>query len=200
MKRIVFVILIAALLCACASGAKEPVVEIDTRAEQTSAPQETPESVAVETPVPTEPPAEEPPAEEPTAEPAAQEEQSYAERVAAAWEAEGYLEGFAAYSEDDLLDLYGIDLSACISAVGYAETAGYTKEFVLVEADEATAAEIYTLLSNHLAMMTEQFRSYDAAACALVENAVLTNENGIVLMIVSPDAEAMQRIAAEIDR
>lgn len=194
MKRIVVVILIAALLCACSSAAKEPIVEIDMRAELTPAPKDTPEPVVTETEAPQAPTA------EPTAEPAAPAEHSFAERVAAAWEAEGYLEGFAAYSENDLLDLYGIDLSACISGVGYAEIAGYTKEVVIVETNEATAAEIYTLLSDHLEMMKEQFRSYDAAACALVEKAVLTNENGVVLMIVSPDAEAMQRIVSDIDR
>ncbi len=192
MKRILLIVLTAALLCACTAGAKEPVVEIDARAENTPQPQETAQTVAAE-------PAETAAAEQ-TEEPAQQIAQNYAERVVAAWEAAGYLEGFAPYFSDDLLDLYGIDLSACVSGAGYAETAGYAQEIVIVEADEATAAQIESLLSDHLSMMKEQFRSYDADALALVEHAVLTNENGVVLMIVSPHAEEMQRIASGVDR
>ena len=37
----------------------------------------------------------------------------FAERVADAWKSAGYLDDMTPYSEDDLLDYYGIDLSAC---------------------------------------------------------------------------------------
>ncbi|MBR2644777.1 MAG: DUF4358 domain-containing protein [Clostridia bacterium] len=199
MKRMLLILLCAVLLCACSERPKVPIIEPDMRA-QTPVPTE--ESVQIEVAPSKETPA--PvrtvePAAEPTEEPA-QTAASYADRVTAAWTAEGLLDGMAPYSEEDMLDLYGIDLSACISGVGFAETAGYTQEIVLVEADETTAGEIYQLLSDHLYMMKEQFRSYDADAYALVEKAVLINEHGAVLMIVSPDAETIARVAADVDR
>ena len=184
MKRMIWILLLAALLCAC-SGQSEPVIEIDTRAQNTPVPTaagETPDVVAAPTEQPKTPATEAPATETPA---------SYADRVIAAWDAAGLLEGYAPYSEEDMLDLYGIDLSVCISGAGYAETAGYTDEIVLIEADEGTAGEVYALLADHLELMKVSFRSYDAEAYALVEHAVLQNENGVVLMIVSPQAEAL---------
>lgn len=187
MKRFFVIFLIAALLCACTGTPAEPVVETDTRAQTTpeietdlieSKPTEAP---SVET-QPTEAP------EQPTEAPA----QTFVQQVVNAWTSQGLLEGMAPYSDADLLDLYGIDLSACVGGAGYAEIVGYVKEAVIVEADEATAAEIEQLLTQHVAAVKEQFRSYDPDAYALAEKAVLVRSGGVVLMIISPDAEAMK--------
>ena len=172
MKRMVLILLTAALLCACATPA-EPVVETDTRAEQTPAPIEEDVIGKVETEAP---------------------EKTLAQRIVEAWEAGGLLEGMAPYSEADLLDLYGIDLSACISGAGYSDAVSYVKETVVVEADEAAASEIEALLHNHIEQMKESFRSYDAEAYAIAEKAVLVRKDGVVLMIISPDAEAMKAV------
>lgn len=194
MKRIVFVILIAALLCAC-TATTEPVVETDTRAEQTPIPVEE-DTIGVDV---TEAPAEEQPTEAPV-ETEAPKEASFAERVTAAWEAEGLLDGLAPYSDLDILDLYGIDLSACISGAGFSDAVSYVKEVVVIETDEAAAKEIEDLLKHHIEQVKETFRSYDAEAYAVAENAVLVRDGGVVLMIVSPDAEAMRNVFASVTR
>ena len=100
----------------------------------------------------------------------------FAERVAAAWEAAGYLEEMTPYSEEDLLDYYGIDLSACKCGKGFADAVGYTTEAIVVVAPEETADEIGTLLSDHVENMKQVFRSYDPDAYKIVENAVLDEQ------------------------
>ena len=102
------------------------------------------------------------------------------------------------YAEADVLDYYGIDLSSCKSGIACYDTSSYVLEAVLLEADEATAAELETLLTEHLTALKAQFRSYDAGALAMAEKAVLWREGGIVLLIISPDADAMQAMCREL--
>ena len=142
MKRLVCIILIAVLLCACAGTQKAYGAD-------------------------------------------------YAQRVADAWKEKGYLDDMARFTADDLLDYYGIDLSLCKGGTGYVDALGYTNEAIVVVAEEATAQEIETLLSEHLAAAKETFRSYDPEAMKIVENAVMFREGELVVMIVSPDAQAM---------
>ena len=165
MKRYWMVLLAAILLIGCAAPAaapKTPAVQQTAAAAEATAAEETPEPA------------------------------SLAETAAAAWREAGYLADMARYSDADLLDLYGIDTAECRSAAGYADAVGYTNEVVIVETDETTAAEIESLLREHLTAMENQFRSYDPEAQKLVEAAVLIRDGGMVLMIVSPDAEAMR--------
>ena len=122
---------------------------------------------------------------------AAGAEESLCNRVVDAWTSAGYLEDMIPYSEVDLLDMYGVDSNQCIFVEGYGDSDGYTKEAVIIEADEKNAAMMEDLLVTHLDRVRDQFRSYDPAALALVEKAVMLRENGIVLMIVSPDAQSM---------
>ena len=195
MKKIIAVLCIGILLLSCApSPTAAPTVKKDTRMETnpTAEPQNTGNAATAAAEVPTSPEASvvaDTPVE---AEPSAAA--SYAETVIAAWETAGYLNDMAPYNEADLFDFYGIDVSLCKSAAGYSDAVGYTIEAVVVDADEATAEEIETLLSSHLAMMENQFRSYDPDALKLVEAAVLIRDGGRVVMIVSPDAEAMKTL------
>ena len=115
----------------------------------------------------------------------------YAQRVAETWEKKGYLDDMARYSDVDLLDYYGIDLSLCKCGVGFSDAVGYTTEAVVVVADGAAADEIESLLSEHVASMKEVFRSYDPEAYKIMENAVMLREGELIVMIVSPDAQAM---------
>ncbi len=193
MKRLIVTAVLLALLCACTGRPHEPIIEIDMRAQITPVP-------AKETPNATEAPTKAPEDSATEALTQTAEEQTYAQRVTAAWEAAGLLESYAPYSGQDLLDLFGIELDACISGAGFAETEGYTNEIVLIEADEATAEEIRSLLSDHLDMLKIQFRSYDPAAYAVVEKAELLCENGVVLMIVSPEAEAFLNVFRSVSR
>lgn len=115
----------------------------------------------------------------------------YAQRVADAWKEKGYLDDMARYSDMDLLDYYGIDLSLCKCGVGFSDAVGYTTEAVVVVADGTAADEIETLLTEHVASMKEVFRSYDPEAYRIAENAVMLREGDLIVMIVSPDAQAM---------
>lgn len=115
----------------------------------------------------------------------------YAQRVAEAWKAAGYLDDMARYSDTDLLDYYGIDLSLCKCGVGFSDAVGYTTEAIVVVADGAAADEIESLLNEHVASMKEAFRSYDPEAYRIMENAVMLREGELIVMIVSPDAQAM---------
>ena len=115
----------------------------------------------------------------------------YAQRVAEAWEKKGYLDDMARYTDVDLLDYYGIDLSLCKCGVGFSDAVGYTTEAIVVVADGAAADEIESLLSEHVASMKEVFRSYDPEAYKIMENAEMLREGDLIVMIVSPDAQAM---------
>lgn len=115
----------------------------------------------------------------------------FVQRAADAWNKAGYLDDMARYSDEDLLDYYGIDVAACKCAAGYRDADGYTNEAVVVVADEAAAKEIETLLSEHIASVKETFRSYDPEAYRIAEKAILERDGGLVVMIVSPDAQAM---------
>ncbi|MBR0507819.1 MAG: DUF4358 domain-containing protein [Clostridia bacterium] len=142
------------------------------------------------------PAAQSPAPAEPTAE---AETTPYAQRVIDAWKAAGYLENMAPYSEADLLDYYGIDLSTVKSGAGYADAAGYTLEALVIEADGETADEIEALLSEHLESLKAQFRSYDPDALKLAENAVFERDGGVIVLIVSPDAQAMLKTLRSIE-
>lgn len=190
MKRNRLMILMLIVLLLGCTVSEAPEVHTDPRAEAVSpvAEQKDPEA---EAPVAASTEAPDAPADEPEA-------ADFAHRVAAAWEDAGYLDGMQMYAEADVLDYYGIDLSSCKSGIACYDTSSYVLEAVLLEADEATAAELETLLTEHLTALKAQFRSYDAGALAMAEKAVLWREGGIVLLIISPDADAMQAMCREL--
>lgn len=181
---------LALALCLALAGcgaAETPQVQLDERMEaqapvaeqaETQAPTAEPEPLAA-----TEPPAE---GDEP--------DETYAGALAAAFLQTGALDDMAPYSDTDLLDYYGIDPAACESIVGYTDAVGYTNELLIVQADEAQAAEFETLLAGYLEDRAAQFAGYDADAEALVRQAVLRRDGGVVLMIVSPQADALLEV------
>lgn len=184
---VALLLLLASLLIGCGEPeASVGQLQTDTRKQTEAAATEVPEAQPEATAEP------EDQALEPV-QPVA-EAQTYAAALSAAFAATGALDSMAPYSEADLLDYYGIDASACKSVVGYADAEGYVNELVIVEADEALAAEIYALLSGHLEDQKDVFASYDPDAATVVGNAVLLQEGGIVLMIVSPEADALKEI------
>lgn len=170
--------------------AEAPQVQLDERMEaqapvaeqaETQEPTAEPEPpAATEPPEATEPPAE---GDEP--------DETYADALAAAFLQTGALDDMAPYSDTDLLDYYGIDPAACESIVGYTDAVGYTNELLIIQADETLAAELETLLAGYLEDRAAQFAGYDADAEALVRQAVLRRDGGVVLMIVSPEADAL---------
>ncbi|MBR0426065.1 MAG: DUF4358 domain-containing protein [Clostridia bacterium] len=195
MKKWIIICWSLLLLVGC-TAAPVPEVQLDPRAQATSAPTEpvtTPEPV-LETAVPEETEA---PLPEETEVPS---EATLSDRVAAAWEDAGYLSDLVQYSDMDLLDLYGIDLTACKSGIGFADAVGYTNEALVIEAEETMAAEIESLLKTHLETVKNQFRSYDPEALKLAEDAVLLRDGGVVVMIVSPLAEEMLAAYRSVNR
>ena len=201
MKRLGILILLAALLCACTSAPAAPVVEPDARAQQTLPPaieedvvnQTATEAPAADTPEPSAPVTDAPATEAP-------QPQGFAARVAAAWEAEGLLDAFIAYSDADVLDMYGVDLSACRSGAGFSDAAGYTREALVIETDEASAAEIEQQLATHLEARKTQFRSYDPEAYAIAGQGILLRDGGVVLFLVAPEAQAMKAVFDAVER
>lgn len=178
---------LALVLCLALAGcgaAETPQVQLDERMEA-----QAPVAEQAETQEPTvepEPPADtEPPAD------GGEADETYAGALAAAFLQTGALDDMAPYSDTDLLDYYGIDPAACESIVGYTDAVGYTNELLIVQADEAQAAEFETLLAGYLEDRAAQFAGYDADAEALVRQAVLRRDGGVVLMIVSPEADAL---------
>ena len=195
MKKWIIICWSLLLLVGC-TAAPVPEVQLDPRAQATSAPTEpvtTPEP-ALETAVPEETEA---PLPEETEVPS---EATLSDRVAAAWEDAGYLSDLVQYSDMDLLNLYGIDLTACKSGIGFADAVGYTNEALVIEAEETMAAEIESLLKTHLETVKNQFRSYDPEALKLAEDAVLLRDGGVVVMIVSPLAEEMLAAYRSVNR
>lgn len=187
---------LALVLCLALAGcgaAETPQVQLDERMETQPPVLEQTEmqspTVEPEPPADTEPPeATEPPAE------GDEPDETYADALAAAFLQTGALDDMAPYSDTDLLDYYGIDPAACESIVGYTDAVGYTNELLIVQADEAQAAEFETLLAGYLEDRAAQFAGYDADAEALVRQAVLRRDGGVVLMIVSPQADALLEV------
>lgn len=178
---------LALALCLGLAGcgaAEAPQVQLDERMETQPPVLEQTEmqspTVEPEPPADTEPPAD-----------GGEADETYADALAAAFLQTGALDDMAPYSDTDLLDYYGIDPAACESIVGYTDAVGYTNELLIVQADEAQAAEFETLLAGYLEDRAAQFAGYDANAEALVRQAVLRRDGGVVLMIVSPEADAL---------
>lgn len=107
------------------------------------------------------------------------------------------------FDADSVFNAYGVEPAACKQEVVISYYDGScTAELWLIEAVDQEAAEsIKTLAQTRLDSMGSQFRSYDAAAYALVQEAKLFTHGNCVVMIVSENAEALMNIyqtAAEI--
>ena len=139
---------------------------------------------AAATAAPTAAPSEPAPADDPVP-------QDLVAELLAAWDWAGLLENVYQLEPGDVLDYYGIDLSACRAGAVFADAVGYTDEVVILTGDKAGLDEAEALLQSHLDAVKAQFRGYDPEALALAEKAVFLREGDCLLFIVSPHAEEM---------
>lgn len=107
------------------------------------------------------------------------------------------------FDAESVFNAYGVEPDACKQQVVISYYDGSrTAELWLIEAvDAETAKSIQTLAQTRLNSMGSQFRSYDAAAYALVQEAKLFTHGNCVVMIVSENADALLDIyqtAAEL--
>lgn len=108
----------------------------------------------------------------------------------------GKLPAMEPFTAEAVLNAYGIKAEDCKQMVvsSYYDGAA-TAEIWLIEASDETAAEqIKTLAQNRLNSMGEQFRSYDAKAYQLVENAQLITHGNCLALIVAEDAASLAQI------
>ena len=100
------------------------------------------------------------------------------------------------FTPEAVLNAYGIKAEDCKQMVvsSYYDGAA-TAEIWLIEASgEAAAEQIKTLAENRLKSMGEQFRSYDAKAYQLVENAQLITHGNCLALIVAEDAAGLAQV------
>ena len=107
------------------------------------------------------------------------------------------------FDAESVFNAYGVDPTSCKQEVVISYYDGSrTAELWLIEAvDETAAASIKALAQTRLDSLGAQFRSYDAAAYALVQEAKLLTHGNCVVMIVSENADALLGIyqtAAEL--
>ena len=100
------------------------------------------------------------------------------------------------FDAESVFNAYGVDPASCKQEVVISYYDGScTAELWMIEAvDEAAAESIKTLAQSRLDNLGSQFRSYDAAAYALVQEAKLLTHGNCVVMIVSENADALLNI------
>ena len=100
------------------------------------------------------------------------------------------------YTEDVVLDAYGIEAESCKQMVVSSYYDGVqAAELWLIEAADAEAAkEIAELVRMRLTSLQNQFSSYDAAAYQLVKDAEPIIHGNCIALIVAEDAEDLIQI------
>lgn len=100
------------------------------------------------------------------------------------------------FDPQSVFDAYGIDPATCKQEIVISYYDGScTAELWMIEAvDETAAKTIHTLAQERLDSMGAQFRTYDAAAFALVEKAKLVTHGNCLVMIVAENAESLLAI------
>ncbi|MBQ9861957.1 MAG: DUF4358 domain-containing protein [Clostridia bacterium] len=107
------------------------------------------------------------------------------------------------FDAESVFNAYGVEPAACKQEIVISYYDGNcTAELWLIEAvDQEKAESIKALAEARLESMGSQFRTYDAAAYALVGEAKLFTHGNCVVMIVSENADALLDIyqtAAEL--
>lgn len=107
------------------------------------------------------------------------------------------------FDAESVFNAYGVEPASCKQEVVISYYDGScTAELWMIEAvDEEAAANIKTLAETRLESLGSQFRSYDPAAYALVQEAKLLMHGNCVVVIVSDNADALLGIyqtAAEL--
>lgn len=173
MKRIVVILLALMLLAGCA-GRESASPQVQPNAPAAPAAEPAPAEAAAE-PLPTEAPA----------------RRELAQELVDAWDGAGLLDGMYQMEPGDVLDYYGVDVSACLGSAFFMDAVGYTNEAVVLEAEGSVLDEAEALLQAHLDSVKAQFRGYDPEALALAEKAVFLREGDLLLFIIAPQAEDM---------
>ncbi len=106
---------------------------------------------------------------------------------------EEYLPEMVTLDDKAMMNLYGVDAEKCNQAIIANCNDGLLSDEVwLIEAvDEAAAAEIVELAQNRVEREKEETKSYAPDQYAVVEKAKILNDDNFVVLIISPDVDAL---------
>ncbi len=109
---------------------------------------------------------------------------------------EEYLPQMLVLDESSMLNLYGVDAENCNQVVIATCSDGLRSDEVwLIEAvDETSAKEIFELANNRLEREKEETKNYSPEQYAVVEKAQIIADGNNVVMIISPDVDALVEI------
>ncbi len=95
-------------------------------------------------------------------------------------------------TKDDMLDYYGIEAAKIEELTAVQDACGYKDEIVMIKAaDEASAQEIASLLTEHIEYQKESMRNYDAAQFEVLNGSKVDIKGVWVAMFVSSSQDKM---------
>ena len=96
---------------------------------------------------------------------------------------------------DDLADYYGIEADKAAEFAAVQDACGYKDEIVIVKAaDEASAAEIAELLSEHIEYQKNSMKNYDPAQYDILGSSEVITNGVYVAMFISAEQSTMAEI------
>ena len=96
---------------------------------------------------------------------------------------------------EDLLDYYGIESEKVAEYKAVQDACGYKDEIVLIKAvDESAAAEIESLLNEHIDYQKDSMKNYDPAQYEILGASEVTVNGVYVAMFISAEQSTMLEI------
>lgn len=96
---------------------------------------------------------------------------------------------------DDLVDYYGIEADKVADFAAVQDACGYKDEIVIIKAsDEASAAEIEALLSEHIEYQKDSMKNYDPAQYNILGSSEVITNGVYVAMFISAEQSTMADI------
>lgn len=96
---------------------------------------------------------------------------------------------------DDLVDYYGIEADRVAEFAAVQDACGYKDEIVIIKAvDEASAAEIEALLSEHIEYQKDSMKNYDPAQYDILGSSEVVINGVYVAMFISAEQSTMAEI------
>lgn len=96
---------------------------------------------------------------------------------------------------DDLIDYYGIESDKVAELAAVQDACGYKDEIVIIKAvDDASAAEIETLLNKHIEYQKDSMKNYDPAQYNILGSSEVIANGVYVAMFISSDQSKMAEI------